>query len=117
MIPVVVMQLAVSWIFFDNQWRSRTNRLSEGLAGDIAWVAETYEADPTPANLALLTERAQRTLRFSVSLEPGRPCRSPSASSPFAAWTAPAPGPGQPAERALLVRHHRRPPTSTSASP
>ena len=49
-IPVVVMQLMVSWVFFDNQWRSQTIRLSQGLAGDIAWVAETYEADPTPTN-------------------------------------------------------------------
>jgi two-component system osmolarity sensor histidine kinase EnvZ len=83
-IPVVVMQLAVSWVFFDNQWRSQTIRLSQGLAGDIAWVAETYEADPTPANLALLTQRAQRTLRISVSLQPGIALPIPRASSPFA---------------------------------
>ena len=83
-IPVVVMQLMVSWVFFDNQWRSQTIRLSQGLAGDIAWVAETYEADPTPANLALLTQRARRTLKISVSLQPGLVLPIPKASSPFA---------------------------------
>jgi two-component system osmolarity sensor histidine kinase EnvZ len=83
-IPVVVMQLMVSWVFFDNQWRSQTIRLSQGLAGDIAWVAETYEADPTPANLALLTRRAQRTLKISVSLQPDLALPIPKASSPFA---------------------------------
>jgi two-component system osmolarity sensor histidine kinase EnvZ len=83
-IPVVVMQLMVSWVFFDNQWRSQTVRLSQGLAGDIAWVAETYEADPTPANLVLLQQRARRTLRITVSLQPGIALPIPKASSPFA---------------------------------
>ena len=82
-LPVVVMQLAVSWVFFDNQWRSQTVRLSQSLAGDVAWVAETYEADPTPANLAMLTRRAHRTLKISISLEPGRVLPIPKASSPF----------------------------------
>jgi two-component system, OmpR family, osmolarity sensor histidine kinase EnvZ len=83
-IPVVVMQLMVSWIFFDNQWRSQTIRLSQSLAGDIAWVAETYEADPTPANLALVTKRARRTLKISVSLDPGLALPIPKARSLFA---------------------------------
>ena len=83
-IPVLVMQLAVSWIFFDNQWRSQTIRLSQGLAGDIAWVAETYEADPTPANLAMVTQRARRTLKISVSLDPGLELPIPKARSLFA---------------------------------
>jgi len=83
-LPVVVMQLTVSWVFFDNQWRSQTVRLSQGLAGDIAWVAETYEADPTAANLAMLTKRAHRTLKISVSVEPGVVLPNPKASSPFA---------------------------------
>ena len=70
-LPVVVMQLSVSWVFFDNQWRSQTIRLSQGLAGDIAWIAETYEADPTPANFAMIQERARRTLKISITLQPG----------------------------------------------
>ena len=82
-LPVVLMQLAVSWVFFDNQWRSQTVRLSQSLAGDIAWVAETYEADPTPANLAMLTKRAHRTLKISISVQPGRGLPVPKASSPF----------------------------------
>jgi len=88
-LPVIVMQLAVSWVFFDNQWRSQTVRLSQSLAGDIAWVAETYEADPSPANLALLTKRAHRTLKISISLEPGRALPIPKASSPFARLDSP----------------------------
>jgi len=83
-LPVVVMQLAVSWVFFDNQWRSQTVRLSQSLAGDIAWVAETYEADPTTANLTLLRERARRTLKITVLMQPGLALPAPKAISMFA---------------------------------
>ncbi len=83
-LPVVVMQLAVSWVFFDNQWRSQTIRLSQSLAGDIAWVAETYEADPTPANLALIKERASRTLKIVITVEPGLALPNRKAISVFA---------------------------------
>jgi two-component system osmolarity sensor histidine kinase EnvZ len=83
-LPVALMQLAVSWVFFDNQWRSQSVRLSQSLAGDIAWVAETYEADPTPANLALLTQRAHRTLKISITLAPGHALPGPKARTLFA---------------------------------
>ena len=53
-LPVALMQLAVAWVFFDAHWRTVTMRLSEGLAGDIAWALESYEDDPTPAGLAHL---------------------------------------------------------------
>ena len=35
-LPVLVMQMAVTWVFFDAHWQTVTARLSEGLAGDIA---------------------------------------------------------------------------------
>jgi two-component system osmolarity sensor histidine kinase EnvZ len=74
----------VSWVFFDNQWRSQTVRLSQSLAGDIAWVAETYEADPTPANLVLVRERARRTLKIIILMQPGLALPPPKAISMFA---------------------------------
>src|SRR5580704_14676622 len=70
-LPVVVMQIAVSWAFFDAQWQTVTSRLSEGLAGDVSWLVDSYEADPSPAGLANLEERAQRSLDLSVALQPG----------------------------------------------
>ena len=83
-IPVVVMQLSVSWVFFDNQWRSQTIRLSQSLAGDIAWLAETYEADPTAANLQQISARARRTLKVTLTLQPGLALPNPKAISIFA---------------------------------
>jgi two-component system osmolarity sensor histidine kinase EnvZ len=70
-LPVAIMQLAVGWVFFDNQWRTQTVRLSDSLAGEIAWIRDAYEADPTPARLALLGAQARRTLYLTLTVEPG----------------------------------------------
>jgi two-component system osmolarity sensor histidine kinase EnvZ len=69
-LPIALMQIAVTWVFFDAHWQTVTGRLSQGLAGDIAWVVEAYEEDPTA--LPALAARADRTLGLSVDLKPGR---------------------------------------------
>ncbi|HYD26311.1 ATP-binding protein [Brevundimonas sp.] len=70
-LPVLVMQVAVTWAFFDMHWQTVTARLSEGLAGDIAWASESYADDPTPRNLAIIADRAQRSMSLSVDLREG----------------------------------------------
>ncbi|HEY0599541.1 ATP-binding protein [Brevundimonas sp.] len=70
-LPVLVMQVAVTWAFFDMHWQTVTARLSEGLAGDIAWASESYAEDPTPGNLAVIADRAQRSMSLSVDLREG----------------------------------------------
>ena len=71
-LPVALMQLAVAWIFFDAHWRTVTMRLSEGLAGDVAWALESYADDPTPAGLARTAGRAERSMSLSIAFQPGR---------------------------------------------
>ncbi|MBU2166801.1 MAG: two-component sensor histidine kinase, partial [Alphaproteobacteria bacterium] len=58
-LPVLVMQVFVTWTFFDAHWQTVNARLSEGLAGDIAWAVETYAEDPTPEGLETLAGRAE----------------------------------------------------------
>jgi two-component system osmolarity sensor histidine kinase EnvZ len=70
-LPVLVMQVAVTWVFFDAHWRTVTARLSDGLAGDIAWAAESYADEPTPRNLNIIAERAQRSMSLSIALQDG----------------------------------------------
>lgn len=71
-LPVALMQIAVTWVFFDAHWRTVTSRLSEGLAGDVAWAVESYQDDPTPAAFAKLSDRAERSMGLSIALQPGR---------------------------------------------
>jgi two-component system osmolarity sensor histidine kinase EnvZ len=70
-LPVAIMQIAVTWAFFDAQWETVTSRLSDGLAREVAWAADTYDADPTPATFGNLSGQARRSLGLTMSLEPG----------------------------------------------
>jgi two-component system osmolarity sensor histidine kinase EnvZ len=63
--------VAVTWAFFDAHWQTVTARLSDGLAGDIAWAVESYADDPTPQNLEIIAERAERSMSLSVDLREG----------------------------------------------
>ncbi len=42
-LPVALMQVAVTWAFFEQHWQTTTARLSESVAGDIAMVVDLYE--------------------------------------------------------------------------
>ncbi|MFN5614518.1 MAG: two-component sensor histidine kinase, partial [Brevundimonas sp.] len=70
-LPVLLMQVAVTWAFFDAHWQTVTARLSDGLAGDIAWAAESYLDDPTPETLALIAARAERSMQLSIAFREG----------------------------------------------
>src|SRR3954468_22247715 len=71
-LPVAIMQIAVTWVFFQAHWQTVTSRLSEGLAGDIAWAVESYREDPSPAAFARLSARAEDSMGLSIALQPGR---------------------------------------------
>src|SRR6201994_1323115 len=71
-LPVAIMQIAVTYVFFDNHWQTVTSRLSEGLAGDVAWAVESYQDDPNAASFAKISKRAEDSMGLSVALQPGR---------------------------------------------
>ena len=71
-LPVALMQIAVTYVFFDAHWQTVTARLSEGLAGDIAWAVESYKEDPSPASFARISKRAEDSMSLSIGLQPGR---------------------------------------------
>ena len=67
-LPIAIMQLRVTWVFFDAHWQTVTSRLADGLAGDIAWAVESYEEDPRPEALARIAERAEKSMSLSIVL-------------------------------------------------
>ena len=70
-LPIAIMQILVTWFFFDQYWQRVNGHLTEGLAGDIAWVLQGYDADPTPAGLKRLSDRAEQSLDLSIIYQPG----------------------------------------------
>jgi two-component system osmolarity sensor histidine kinase EnvZ len=71
-LPIALMQAAVTWAFFDAHWQTVTGRLSESLAGDIAALTQSYEADPTPTHFTRLQQQAEGFLDLSIALQPGK---------------------------------------------
>ena len=71
-LPIAIMQMAVTWVFFDAHWQTVTSRLSEGLAGDIAWAVDSYKQDPSPESLRRIADRAERSLDLSIVLQQGQ---------------------------------------------
>jgi two-component system osmolarity sensor histidine kinase EnvZ len=71
LLPVVLMQMVVSWGFFEAHWRTTTRQLSEALAGDIAWDVSLYQANPTAKTVADIASRAEATQSLSIVLLPG----------------------------------------------
>ncbi|HEY4031539.1 MAG TPA: ATP-binding protein [Caulobacteraceae bacterium] len=71
-LPIAIMQMAVAWAFYEAHWRTVTSRLSEGLAGDIAWAVDSYKQDPSPASLTRIADRAERSLGLSIVLQQGQ---------------------------------------------
>ncbi|OYX04011.1 MAG: two-component sensor histidine kinase [Caulobacter vibrioides] len=84
-LPVAIMQIAVTWAFFDAHWQSVTSKLSEGLAGDIAWAVQSYEDDPSPAAVEKLAKRAEDSLSLSIAFQKGRKLPTSHRPSLFAA--------------------------------
>lgn len=71
-LPVALMQIAVTWIFFDAHWQTVTGRLSDGLAGEVAWAVESFEDEPNSETMARLADRAETSLSLSIALQPGK---------------------------------------------
>jgi two-component system osmolarity sensor histidine kinase EnvZ len=69
-LPIAVMQIAVTFFFFDSYWQTVNSHLTDGLAGEIAWVLQDYQDDPTPAGLKRLSDRAEQSLDLSIILQP-----------------------------------------------
>jgi len=82
-LPILIMQGAVTWAFFDIHWQTVTARLSEGLAGDVAWAAESYRNEPTAANLAAIADQGERSMQLSIALRPGATLPGPARRGPI----------------------------------
>ncbi|ESQ74759.1 ATP-binding protein [Asticcacaulis sp. AC402] len=69
-LPIAIMQVLITWVFFDLHWETVTERLSEGLAGDIAWAVAAYKDDPSDANLRKIRTQAD-VMQLSITLKKG----------------------------------------------
>lgn len=68
--PMVILQGVVAYVFMERHWQLVTERLSEGVARDIAALIEVYESYPQGEE-SLLPQIANSKLGLTVSFLPG----------------------------------------------
>ena len=109
-LPVALMQIAVTYVFFDAHWQTVNSHLTDGVAGDIAWIVRSY-AD-APSDAALHPHRRPRPA------DPGpvggsagwrHPAQGTAAVAVRHCRSLPAKGPDRADRRAVLVRHRPLP--------
>jgi two-component system osmolarity sensor histidine kinase EnvZ len=69
--PLVLLQIAATWFFFDRHYDVITKRLAQGIAGGVATIIEMLKRAETPEDRVYVFALAERTLQFRLSLEEG----------------------------------------------
>lgn len=70
-LPVLLIQVIATYIFFDRHWTKMTSRLAFAVSGEISMIADQVEEDRGQERLDLITRYAAQALDFLVSFEPG----------------------------------------------
>ncbi|MBW3558551.1 MAG: HAMP domain-containing protein [Proteobacteria bacterium] len=69
-LPIALMQGAVTWVFFAGYDERVNSRLSGALAGDVAWVVDAYTADRAAFPVVAARARAHSDLQVSLRRGP-----------------------------------------------
>lgn len=76
-LPVVLLQSAVAYVFMERHWEVVTYRLSAGVARQVAAVVDIYKTFPQEADRQQLQRIAASDLNMEVSILPKEPLPAP----------------------------------------
>lgn len=77
--PMVLLQSVVAFVFMERHYNSVTRRLSAAVSQDIAAVVALYSAFPTEKDATVLRRIAWQNLQLTVDVLPPDPLPAPSA--------------------------------------
>ncbi|WP_409433629.1 ATP-binding protein [Litorimonas sp. RW-G-Af-16] len=69
--PIVIMQMAVAYFFFNAHWSQVTANLSDSVAADIAVATQLYSQAPSEAKAEELDALLRPDMQLSIKLRPG----------------------------------------------
>ena len=69
-LPIILMQIAVAYIFFNAHWQRVTSTLSDSIAAEIAFAVELYEQAPSSDRVARLDELMRPNMELSIDFVP-----------------------------------------------
>jgi two-component system osmolarity sensor histidine kinase EnvZ len=69
--PLVLLQIIATWIFYDRHWEAVSYRFSSDVGGDIAMVIDALQQTGSAAERRRLFERTVRESELSFAFRPG----------------------------------------------
>src|SRR5689334_21599795 len=72
-VPIVLLQTAVTFVFMQHQWDLVTRRLADAVARDIGALTDLYQQLPPGEDDSLLVRLASERFRMDASLLPAGP--------------------------------------------
>lgn len=69
-VPMVLLQAVVAYVFMERHWQAVTARLSGSLSQDISALIDLYEARPAGSSTVLLEQVANRRLGLEIDFLP-----------------------------------------------
>lgn len=72
-IPVVIVQIFATFIFYDRHWTKISNKLAETVTNEISYIVQLIEAEPDPDKRNLLLTTTNASIDLVVSLSPHKP--------------------------------------------
>jgi two-component system, OmpR family, osmolarity sensor histidine kinase EnvZ len=70
-VPLILVQLISTYVFYDNHWSATSQRMVANLAGDAALVHAYLQDFHSPEQRAWLAQSAKRTMGLGVSVADG----------------------------------------------
>ena len=70
-LPVVILQLVITVIFYNRHWDTVTRWLATGVAGEVAFIVDLLEETRDPERRTAIMERARQHTDLRLSLESG----------------------------------------------
>ena len=70
-VPVILVQVISTYVFYDNHWDVVSRRMAADLAGDIAAVKSFLDTYPAPEHQTWMIENARQTMALDVTVQPG----------------------------------------------
>ncbi|MSO77729.1 MAG: HAMP domain-containing protein [Alphaproteobacteria bacterium] len=69
--PLILLQIVTTWIFYDRHWDVMSRRLSHGVAGDVAMVIDILAAHPSEAAHQTTLRLAAKSMDLYANLHVG----------------------------------------------
>ncbi|ANK80771.1 MAG: hypothetical protein TEF_08130 [Rhizobiales bacterium NRL2] len=69
--PMIVLQAIVAWLFYERHWKSVSAHMAYGVAGEIVMIIEQIRRDPDPESREYIFNVAARSLGLRVQYFPG----------------------------------------------